>query len=112
VPPGSRNKLKVPAVGAVGARGPLRLAAPVRREENRATPRASTAPILRDLAPSGHGRTVAPSGGNVAPRPIGSIDRALREALAAMGPLLLAVEATAPPEVAPFATGLVATPAS
>jgi hypothetical protein len=69
VPPGSRNKLKVPAVGAVGARGPLRLAAPVRREENRATPRASTALILRDLAPSGHGRDVAPSGGNVGPPP-------------------------------------------
>jgi hypothetical protein len=46
----------------------------------------------------------------LAPRSTGSIDWVLREASAILAPLLLAVEAAAPPEVASVATGLVATP--
>jgi hypothetical protein len=45
-----------------------------------------------------------------APRSVGSIDRALREAEAILGPFPLATEASVPPKVAPFMTGMVATP--
>jgi hypothetical protein len=41
---------------------------------------------------------------------MGSIDRALREAGAILGPLPLVADAPVPLEVAPFATGVVATP--
>jgi hypothetical protein len=44
------------------------------------------------------------------PRPVGSIDRALREVEAALGPLPLVADAPGPQEVAPPATGVVATP--
>jgi hypothetical protein len=46
----------------------------------------------------------------LAPRPEGTIDRALREVEAALGPLLLAANDPGPQEVAPPATGVVATP--
>jgi hypothetical protein len=45
-----------------------------------------------------------------APRSTGSIDKALREAGAILGPLLLVADAPVPPEAAPFTTGVVATP--
>jgi hypothetical protein len=41
---------------------------------------------------------------------MGSIDQALRESGAILGPLLLVADAPVPPEAAPFATGVVATP--
>jgi hypothetical protein len=41
---------------------------------------------------------------------MGSIDSALREAEAALGPLPPVADAPVPPEVAPFVTGVVATP--
>jgi hypothetical protein len=44
------------------------------------------------------------------PRSVRSIDRALREAEAALGPLPPIADAPVPQEVAPFATGVVATP--
>jgi hypothetical protein len=47
-----------------------------------------------------------------APRPVGSIDRAIRKVEAILGPFPPAVEAPVPPEVAPFVTGVVATPHS
>jgi hypothetical protein len=43
-------------------------------------------------------------------RPMGSIDWVLREASAALGPLLPAIGAAAPPEVVLFTIGLVVTP--
>jgi hypothetical protein len=43
------------------------------------------------------------------PRSAGSIDRALQEAEAILGPLLPAAEASVPPEVALFVTGVVVT---
>jgi hypothetical protein len=46
----------------------------------------------------------------LAPRSAGSIDQALREAEAALGPLPLVADAPVPPKVAPFMTGVVATP--
>jgi hypothetical protein len=46
----------------------------------------------------------------LAPCSAGSIDRVLREAGAILGPLLPVTDAPVPPEAAPFATGLVATP--
>jgi hypothetical protein len=45
-----------------------------------------------------------------APRPAGSIDRALREVEAALGPLPRAADDPGPQEVAPPATEVVATP--
>jgi hypothetical protein len=45
-----------------------------------------------------------------APLPTGSIDQALREVEAALGPLPLVAVAPGPQEVAPLATGVVATP--
>jgi hypothetical protein len=46
----------------------------------------------------------------LAPRSLGSIDRALREVKATLGPFLPAVDAPGPQEVAPPAIGVVATP--
>jgi hypothetical protein len=45
-----------------------------------------------------------------APRFAGSIDWALREVEAILGPLPSAAEALVPPEATPFMTGVVATP--
>jgi hypothetical protein len=60
MPPGSRNKPKVPAVGVAEARGTLCLVVPARRKENRAAPRASTTLILWGLAPSGAMAALSP----------------------------------------------------
>jgi hypothetical protein len=46
----------------------------------------------------------------LAPRSVGSIDRALREAEAVVGPLPPVADAPVPQEVAPFVTGTIATP--
>jgi hypothetical protein len=46
----------------------------------------------------------------LAPRSAGSIDRALREVETTIGPLSPVVDAPVPQKVAPFATGVVATP--
>jgi hypothetical protein len=46
----------------------------------------------------------------LAPRSIRSIDRALREAGAILGPLPPVADAPVPLEAAPFATGVVANP--
>jgi hypothetical protein len=45
-----------------------------------------------------------------APGSTGSIDQVLWEAGAILGPLLLVADTPVPPEAAPFATGMVATP--
>jgi hypothetical protein len=45
-PLGSKNKPKMPALGAPGAEGPLRIGAPVWGGENRAALRASSALIV------------------------------------------------------------------
>jgi hypothetical protein len=46
----------------------------------------------------------------LAPRSAGSIDRALRDAEAALGALPPVADTSVPPEVAPFVTGVVTTP--
>jgi hypothetical protein len=110
-PLGSKNKPKLPAIGAPGAGGPLCIGMSVQGRENCAAPRASPALILQDLAPGG--ALAAPSplvAAMSAPYSAGSIDRVLWEAAAILGPLPPAAEAAVPPEVAPFVTGLVATP--
>jgi hypothetical protein len=57
-----------------------------------------------------HGCTVAPGGGNVGPSPSWEHRLGAQGASTALGTLLPVVEAVAPPEVAPFAIGLVMTP--
>jgi hypothetical protein len=70
---------------------------------SRTTQNDSTALILQDPAPSGSRIARSPFVAAMsAPRPLGSIDRVLREASAALGPLAPAVEAMAPPVAAPF----------
>jgi hypothetical protein len=108
---GSRDKPKVPAVEVPRARGPLRIGAPVLGIENHAALRASSALILQDPAPGGALAALSPLvAAMLAPPYAGSIDRALREAEAILGPFPPATEAPVPPEVAPFMTGMVATP--
>jgi hypothetical protein len=109
--PGSRNRPKVPTNGAPGAGGPLRIAALAQGAENRTAPGTYRDLTLRGPAPVG--ALVAPSplvAAMPAPRPIGSIDRALREAGAILGPFPPVEDASVMLEAAPFATGVVATP--
>jgi hypothetical protein len=110
-PLGNQNKLKVPAIRAPRSGGPLRIGAPAQGTENPAAPGTSRALTLRGPAPGG--ALAAPSplvAAMPAPRSAGSIDRALREAGAILGPLPPVADATVPPEAAPFVTGMVATP--
>jgi hypothetical protein len=110
-PISSQNRPKVPAIGAPRARGPLRIGAPAWGTKNRAILGTSRALTLWGPAPGG--ALVAPSplvAAMLAPRSTGSIDRALQEAGAIPGPLPLVADASVPPEVAPFVTGVVVTP--
>jgi hypothetical protein len=110
-PLGRKNKPKVPAIGAPRAGGPLHIGAPTRGGENHAALRASSALTLQVPAPGGALATPPPLVAAMsAPCSVGSIDRALREAKAILGPFPPAAEALVPPEVAPFVTGMVATP--
>jgi hypothetical protein len=107
-PSGSKNKLKVAAVGAPGSGTPIHSEALAQFGGRRAAPNFSTALKLWDPVPSStmtmlSSLAVAMS----APRPLKSKDRALKVVAAALGPLAPAVEAVAPPVAAPFETGLV-----
>jgi hypothetical protein len=86
-PLGSRNKTKIPARWTPGAGGPLRLGAPMRGEANRAASGTSSALTLRGPAPGGALNAPSPVVAAPAPRASGSIDRALWEVEAALGPL-------------------------
>jgi hypothetical protein len=77
----------MPARWTPGAGGPLRLGAPMRGEANHAAPGTSNALTLRGPAPGGALNAPSPMAAALAPRASGSIDRALREVEAALGPL-------------------------
>jgi hypothetical protein len=110
-PPGSQNKPKVPARWMPGAGGPLRIGAPPHGAVNRAAPGTSIALTLRGPAAGGALNMPSPVAAvTLAPRLAGSIDQALREVEAALGPLPPAVDDPGPEEVAPPATEVVATP--
>jgi hypothetical protein len=79
VPPGSRNKAKVPVRWTPGARGPLRIGAPMQGAANRAAPGTSSALALRGPAPGGALNTPSPVAAVPAPRAPGGIDRVFRE---------------------------------
>jgi hypothetical protein len=98
-PPGSRNKAKIPARWTPGAGGPMRLGAPMQGEANRAAPGTSCALTLRGPAPRGALNAPSPMAVAPAPRASGSIDRALREVEAALGPLPPLADGPGPPEV-------------
>jgi hypothetical protein len=96
-PPGSRNKPKVLALWMPGAGGPLRIGAPTQGAVNRAAPGTSMALTLRGPAPEGALNAPSPVAAAMqAPRPVGSIDRALREVEAALGPLPPVADAPGP----------------
>jgi hypothetical protein len=110
-PPSSRNKPKVPALWAPRVRGPLRIGAPMQGAENRVASGTSMALIFRGPTLGGALNTPSPLVAvMLASRSAGSIDRALREAEAALGPLPPVANASVPQRVAPFATVVVATP--
>jgi hypothetical protein len=109
-PSGSRNKPKVPALWTPRAGGPLRIGAPPHGTANHAAPGTSIALTLWGPAPGGDLNASSPAVATRAPRPAGSIDRALREVEAALGPLPPVADVPGPQEVAPPATGVVATP--
>jgi hypothetical protein len=103
-PPGSRNKVKVPA------RGPLRIGAQTQGVANRATPGTSSALTLRGPVPGGALNAPSPVVVVLVSRAPGGIDRVLREVEAALGPLPPAADNQGPQEAAPPETGVVATP--
>jgi hypothetical protein len=109
-PPGSRNKTKIPARWTPSAGGPLNLGVPMRGEANRAAPGASGALTLWGPAPGGALDAPSLVAAALAPRASGSIDRALREVEAALGPLPPLANGPGPQEAAPPVTGVVATP--
>jgi hypothetical protein len=88
-PPGSGNKAKVPARWTPGASGPLRIGASRQGEASRAALGTSGALTLK--GPARGGALNLPSSLAVMPTPraSGSVDRALREVEAALGPLPL-----------------------
>jgi hypothetical protein len=86
VPPGSRNKAKVPARWTPGAGGPLRIGAPMQGAVDHAAPGTSSALTLWGLAPGGALNAQSPVVAVPAPRAPRSIDRVLREVEAALGP--------------------------
>jgi hypothetical protein len=103
--------MKVPALWTPGAGGPLRIGAPMQGAANRAAPGTSMALTLR--GPARGGALNAPSlvaAVMQAPCPMGSIDRALREVEAALGPLPPVADTPGPQEMAPPTTGVVTTP--
>jgi hypothetical protein len=111
LPPGSRNKTKVPALWMARAGGPLCIGAPTQGAVNHAAPGTSMALTLRGPAPGGALNAPSPVAAAIqAPHPAGSIDRVLREVEAVLGPLPPVVDDPGPQEVAPPATGVVATP--
>jgi hypothetical protein len=109
-PPGSRNRAKIPARWTPIAGGPLRIGALRQDEANRAAPGTSNALTLRGPAPGGALDAPSPTVVAPAPRSLLSIDRALREVEATLGPLPPAADAPRPQEAAPPATGVVVTP--
>jgi hypothetical protein len=109
-PPGSRNKAEVPAQWTPGAGGLLRIGAPMEGKANCATSGASSALTLRGPAPGGALNAPSPVAVAPAPRTLGSIDWVLREVEATLGPLPPTTDGPGPQEVAPPATGVVATP--
>jgi hypothetical protein len=79
-PLGSKNKPKLPAIGAPRAGGPPCIGAPVQGGETHAAPRASSALILRDPAQRGAMAALSPLTATMPPpESAGTIDRALRE---------------------------------
>jgi hypothetical protein len=110
-PLGNRNKPKVPARWAPGVGGPLHIRAPPHSAANRAAPVTSIALTLWGPAPGDALNTPSPvAAATLSPRPTGSINRALREVEATLGPLPPPVDDPGPQEVAPPATRVVATP--
>jgi hypothetical protein len=87
------------------AGGPLRIGAPRQDEANHAATGAFGALTLRGPAPGGALNSPSPLAAAPAPRASGSIDRALWEVTAALGP-----PPTAADLPAPSANGVVATP--
>jgi hypothetical protein len=87
--PGSRNKAKVPAWWTPGASSPLRISAPRQGEASHTVSRTSGALTLRGPARGGALNLPSLLAAVPAPRASGSIDRALREVEAALGPLPL-----------------------
>jgi hypothetical protein len=85
---GSGKKAKVPAQWTPSAGGPLRIGAPRQGEASRAAAGTFGALTLRGPARGGALNLPSPLAAAPAPRASGSIDRALREAEAALGPLL------------------------
>jgi hypothetical protein len=96
-PPGSRNMPKVPTLWAPGAGGPLRIGAPTQGAKNCAAPGTSMALTLWGPSPGGALNAPSPLAAvMLAPRSAGSIDQALREAEAALGPLPPVADAPVP----------------
>jgi hypothetical protein len=88
-PLGSGNRAKIPAQWTPGAGGPLRIGAPRQEEAGRAAAGASGALTLRGPARGGAPNSLSPLAVAPAPRTSGSVDRALWEVEAALGPLPL-----------------------
>jgi hypothetical protein len=88
-----------------GAGGPLRIGAPRQGEASHATSGTSGTLTLRGLTHGGAPNLPSPLAVVPAPRASGSIDRALREVEAALGPPPAAADPPAPP-----VNGVVATP--
>jgi hypothetical protein len=85
-PLGSRNKEKVTARWMPGTDSPLHLGAPMRGGVNRAAPGTSSALTLRGPSPGGALNAPSPLAAAPAPHASRSIDRALREVEATLGP--------------------------
>jgi hypothetical protein len=85
-PLGSGKKAKIPAQWTPGTDGPLRIGAPRQGEASRAAAGTSGALTLRGPARGGTLNSPSPLAAAPTPRASGSIDRALREVEAALGP--------------------------
>jgi hypothetical protein len=88
-PLGSGKKTKIPAQWMPGADGPLRIGVPRQGKASHATAGTSGALTLRGPARGGALILPSPLAAAPTPRASGSIDRALREVEAALGPLPL-----------------------
>jgi hypothetical protein len=76
--------------------GPLCIGALMQGVANRVAPGTSIALTLRGPAPRGALNALSPVVAALAPHPVGSIDRALWEVEAALGPLPPATDDTGP----------------
>jgi hypothetical protein len=104
-PLGSGKKAKIPAQWMPGAGGPLRIGALWQGEASRTAVGTSGALTLRGPSRGGALNLPSPLAAAPAPRASGSIDRALREVEAALGPPPPAADHPAPP-----VNGVIATP--